>query len=65
MENTRPTPPNLHTAHAHAMFGMGDTARGLDALERATTPKSYRFGASWRAGLPLPESGEAPGFGPS
>ena len=43
LENTRPTPALLHTAHAHAMLGLGDTARGLDALERATDAKEMWF----------------------
>jgi serine/threonine-protein kinase len=43
LESTRPTPALLHTAHAHAMLGLGDTARGLDALERATDAKEMWF----------------------
>jgi eukaryotic-like serine/threonine-protein kinase len=36
LDGTRPASGMLHTAHAAAMLGLGDTAQFLGALERAT-----------------------------
>ncbi len=49
LDSTRPVSPRLHTAHALAMFGLGDTARALDALERATNAREMWF---WGFGAP-------------
>jgi serine/threonine-protein kinase len=43
LENTRPTPGLVNTTRVFAMFALGDTARGLDALERATDAKEMWF----------------------
>ena len=49
IENTRPPSPRVHVARAYAMFGLGDTARAMEALERATDAKEPWF---WGSGGP-------------
>jgi len=36
LESRRPTPPKAHAALGHMYLSLGDTARALDAFERAT-----------------------------
>ncbi len=43
LESTHPPPPHVHTARALAMFGLGDTAQALNALERAIDAKEIWY----------------------
>jgi len=62
LDTIRPIPALYYSLRAQAMLGLGDTASGLDALERATDAKEMWFWGMVSSGPILAEVRESPRF---